>query len=375
MKLSKKIVILWGSVLFLYLVSLLFFSHKSASLPGIFNRVMQTLMFFISLFIYIKEPNRKNKFIFLNFLILFAFCLFQYFYDFVGSSIFPSEKFARHIFVQYFLMGFALFQSIAVVYLVFDVLFHDFRIYQKYLATFCAVGVFYVVFFYPFFSKPLYLYTTEEIKQWKSLNTVASASDHAMTAGELANRVTLHVWSSGVAVGDLYPEQNYKRIEELLPYLEGENWMVLLWKPLHLNMIYMNVFLIAMILIFFAYQYQKDPPQGAYIDKIMFLLLLFCSMDIVHYWGFIKSVEWGSLSELFNVGQYVTVLIEGMMVLFFGLRLRFITSVQGEFYETELAANPAKISRWRDWVDEIVLSNFFNLKLFNGRLFQDPSKE
>jgi hypothetical protein len=62
-----------------------------------------------------------------------------------------------------------------------------------------------------------------------------------------------------------------------------------------------------------------------------------------------------------------------LMVLFFALRLRFISSVQGEYYEAELQANPATVTRWRDWVDNLVLSHFFNYKLFNGRLFQKTS--
>jgi len=107
----------------------------------------------------------------------------------------------------------------------------------------------------------------------------------------------------------------------------------------------------------------------------MFLFLILQSMDVLHNWGFIKSVEWGSMTELFIVGQYITILSELSMVLFFGLRLRFITSVQGEFYETELLTNPQSISRWRDLIDNYVLSHFFNYKIFNGRLFQNPSSK
>jgi len=81
------------------------------------------------------------------------------------------------------------------------------------------------------------------------------------------------------------------------------------------------------------------------------------------------------VSEMFSIGQYVTLVIELLMVLFFSLRLKFITSVHGEFYETELASNPQQVSRWRDWVDNIVLAKFFNFKIFNGRLFQNPSEK
>ncbi|MBI4547497.1 MAG: hypothetical protein HY707_05945 [Ignavibacteriae bacterium] len=244
---------------------------------------------------------------------------------------------------------------------------------------------FFAYYFHPFFSDPLYLYSTEDIKQWKTLITHVENSPHAEKilngempiAAELANEVRLQSWQGGSPIGDLYPEENIKRIEQLLPYLDtnSNSWRVLFLKPLFMSAIHMNVALIIFIVLFFGYQYKKDPPQGAYIDKIMFLFLLYCSMEIIHNWGFIKSIEWSSFAEMFGVGQYITVAIELLMVLFFSLRLQFITSVQGEFYETELATNPQHISRWRDWIDNLVLAQFSNYKLFNGRLFHDPSRK
>jgi hypothetical protein len=50
-------------------------------------------------------------------------------------------------------------------------------------------------------------------------------------------------------------------------------------------MMSMSVIGIGFILLFFGYQYMKDPPQGAYIEKMMFLFLLFCSMEILHAWS------------------------------------------------------------------------------------------
>jgi hypothetical protein len=44
-------------------------------------------------------------------------------------------------------------------------------------------------------------------------------------------------------------------------------------------------------------------------------------------------------------------------------------SVKGEFYETELEARPAGITRWRDAFDTIVVESFFNRKIVHGRLF------
>ena len=91
-------------------------------------------------------------------------------------------------------------------------------------------------------------------------------------------------------------------------------------------------------------------------------------------WEYIKSIEWNYYMEISNLGQYITISVELLIALFFGMRLKFITSVQGEFYEAELASNPQQISRWRDWIDDLVLSHFFNSKAFQGRFFQSTSE-
>ena len=89
--------------------------------------------------------------------------------------------------------------------------------------------------------------------------------------------------------------------------------------------------------------------------------------------AFTTNPEWGVLWNLDTVGQYVILFVDAAMVLFFALRLKFITSVQGGYYEAELDANPSAVTRWRDWVDNLVLAHFFDYKLFNGRLFQKSS--
>jgi hypothetical protein len=378
MKNSQKIVIVWASLLVTYVAALVGLPHGEVDYVTSLNRSIQALLFVVSLFIFFKESRRNNKWIFFNFVLCLGFYLVQFFLEFVGEAFFTNLRYAQFYFNQYNIIGVVLLMAIAIVYLVIDLMFRDFKTYVKYVSSIAIVSLFFIYYFHSFFSNPLYLYSTEEIKQWKTLdNYIASTTQgpggELPTAIEIANEVKLQSWRNGVAVGDLYPEENLKRVEELTPYLAGENWRVLLYKPLYLNIIYMNVICISFIVLFFGYQFKKDPPQGAYIDKIMFMFLLFCSMEIVHNWGFIKSLEWSAYSQMVTVGQYITVFIELLMVLFFGLRLRFITSVQGEFYETELATNPQKVTRWRDWVDEFVLSQFFNFKIFNGRLFQDPS--
>lgn len=340
------------------------------------GNAVQFLLFLISFYLIRKEPVVKNKFIFLNFALFFLFSVFYHLYNFIGpqASFFTSEPFARFYYFQYVgRAGNYLFLSIAIVYLVIDFLFRDFKVYQKYLFTLAIVLGFFIHYYHPYFQNPKYLYQTGDIQDYKVL--YAEWSKYLMehntdpSALVLAQNVNLQAWRDETPIGDLYFDQKVKRIEELYPYLVADNYLVLLWRPMHYNVIYMNVLCIFFMFLYFGYQYRNDPPQGAYIEKIMFLFLMFCSMEILHAWGYIKSVEWSTFTEIFSIGQYLTIGILLLMVMFFGLRLRFITSVKGEFYELELVHNAQHVTRWRDWVDNVVVHYFLNPKALRGRLF------
>jgi hypothetical protein len=105
----------------------------------------------------------------------------------------------------------------------------------------------------------------------------------------------------------------------------------------------------------------------------VFAFLLFVSTDILHYWGYMKSVEWSSLTEFFIIGQYISNFILVVLVILFSLRLKFVLSPQGAYYEQEIATNPRGISRWRDMIDTMILMKFFKTRTVHGRLFQKTS--
>lgn len=374
MKQPKKIFLIWGGITALYFISLPFADLNILLGADVLNRSIQTLLFVLSVFIAINEPNGRSRAIFINFSMFFGICTLMMLQPFMGRAFFTDEPYAYFLFWQYSSLAYILSLSLGIVYLVVDLLFKDFKVIQKY-AVAATISISFFLFYYaPFFENPLYLYTTEETQQLKSLQMAVRPGEEIPTAAEMASRLTLESWRDGKPIGELFPEQNLKRIEYLIPYVEGEDtWMVILTKPMYINFIYMNILAIGFILLFFGYQYKKDPPQGAYIDKMMFLFLIYCSMEILHFWEYIRSIEWNYYMEISNIGQYITIFVELLIAFFFALRLRFITSVQGEFYETELARNPEQISRWRDWVDNLVLSHFFNSNPLIGRFFQTTS--
>lgn len=378
MKQVKKVLTLWIATISVIAAGFVFF-ETSIPVPALIVPSVQMLLFYFSLFIVLNEPTRKHKFIFLNFTIFFANSFLQVFNIFGFFNLFFDSAFSSVYLFQYLYIFFTTTFAFAIVYLVFDLLFHNFKIYQKYLATGAVVfgvGIFY---YHPFLENPNsdakpYVYTTENIQKFKIIKDTRDEFVHQYNrepnANEIAALVTLPAISDGEIVGQLYPEANFKQIEKLLPYVKEGGWLILLYQPFYYKIIYMDIFVILFILLYCGYQYAKDPPQGAYIDKMMYVFLVISSLDIFHQWAVIKSVEFAGYMELFSIGQYFSAGFYTLLVVFFYARLKFIKSVVGEFYETEIQTNPEKITRWIDGIDKYILKNFTSSKDLKGRLFE-----
>jgi hypothetical protein len=379
MKKGSKIILLWCGLV--SGLSFIVFSQKPQLVgnASFFVTALELLIALISLFLVLHEPNRKNKFLFLNFAFFFLLAIGYLICNVLQPFFASIDIYLPYMVVQYMKGANYAALAFAIVYLVLDSLFRNLRVLHKYFAVAAIVGTFFISYFSNFLANPKYGYTTADIQDFRSVDRVYSnlinANGKEPTAEQIAVSLTLPAWQDNRPVGKLYPENNLQRIKEICAYLPGDNYNILLYKPINLYIIKMNVLACIFIILFFGYQYRKDPPQGAYIDKIMFLLLLYCSMEIFHAWSYIHAIEWEQLLQIFVIGQYITIFILLLIAVFFGLRLRFVTSVAGEFYENELVHSAQHITRWRDWLDNIVLHYFFNPKAIKGVFFSQRTKE
>ena len=382
MKRWKKILLAWFGINLFYLGTLWLFPHKPVEMASYVSYSLQTLLFLISINIFFLEPTRKNRYIFLNFAVFFLLSVAAHFYLFIGdgATFFTASKFARFFFDQY-LYRFAYFVllTFCAVYIAVDLLLRDFSTLTKYFVAFSIVGGFATYYYGPILKNPLHLHQTQDVLDWKQMDKEYTKFFRQRgtipTPTELGQMVPeMYTYLDGKPIGTVYPEEKFRRVQELYPYLHGMNWVILVYRPMYQNAIYMSVLSLAFILLFFGYQYMKDPPQGAYIEKIMFFLLLFCTLELVHAYSSMQILAWEGYIAMTIIGQYVSTVVLLILALFFGLRLRFITSANGEFYEQEVVVSPNAITRWRDIVDDLVVDKFFNRKLVLGRLMVDPGR-
>ena len=373
MRLGKRIVVLWVVLVAAFLLSFLL-PHWKVTAASFVGYSLQSLLFLISIYLVKHERARKAKFVFMNFAVFFAVSFLFHVYSFVGTVFFQYEPMARHFYFQYISLGLYFFLlAFAICYLTVDLLFRDFSVLSKYLVVLTIVGGFFVYYYHPYFSNPKYLYSTEEIAEFKELDRASSLiPTQSGTQATIGDLLSVLPRAEAPLLNRLSPAERVARVEELQPYLSGTNYIILLFKPIYLNVIQMCVLCLGLILLFFGYQYKKDPPQGAYIEKIMFSFLIYCTLEMFHAWSFIKTIEWQSFADIVSVGQYLSAVVLLCTSIIFGLRLRFITSAKGEFYEHEIVESPWTVTRWRDALDNLVISHFFDKKEVFGRLLVNP---
>ena len=348
-------------------------------MPAFLTYSVQTLLLFICIAVFSHEPTRDRRFVFLNFAILFSIAPVAHLYNFVGTVI-PAEwfysdaRFSRFLINQYVFRGaYFFFIAVALGYLAIDLVLREQRIAIKYIVTVGIVAMFFGVYYYPFLRDPLYLHNTADVQEWKVLDHAFSGAKQntgvELTAEELAALPSVRAAFDAMQV----PNEP-ARVTELYPYLFADNWKILVFKPLHLNQVYMSILAIGFVILFFGYQFMKDPPQGAYIEKVMFLFLAFSTLEAFHAYMATSIIEWQALKHFTILGIYFSVVVLGLVAMIFSLRLHFITSAKGEFYEHEIAESPGRITRWRDILDDLVIEKFFNRKVILGRLLVDPTR-
>jgi hypothetical protein len=371
-----RTLLLWSVLLSVLLLLLLTVAPDRYEPIGFALVSIQILLFMLSINLVRKETVAKNKPIFVNFAIFFAMAFVFFAEMLVGDQLKELDSFFEVYFHQYAdLSAYFFLLSFALVYVAVDALFRDFTTLRKYVMTFGIVGGIFVLYFHPFLVDPLYVHATPEVQDWKDVEAAAEHVLPGATAEEVAANTRLHAWNGDDRSDVLSPEQNLARVEQLLPYLQGENYVFLVYGRLYRNDVYMSVLCVVFVLLFFGYQFMKDPPQGAYIEKIMFLFLVFSSLEALHAWSFVKSMDWAFAKEMFNLGQYMSLAVLLPIALYFGTRLHFITSVKGEYYEQEVATRPAGITRWRDALDDLIIDRFFNRKAIVGRMLVDPNRK
>ena len=367
---------MWVAFLIAHFGALLLLPHRHYSTISSVNIGLQFLLFLLC-YKMARKDDKTFRPVTVNLTIFFGFSILMYLSIFVGTVLFTSNQYASvyyHECVNKFGVNAVL--VIAVVYLIVDYRFQKWRTITKYAITLSILAALMVFLYLPYLQDPLYLYRTEEYSRYLELKSAHSSiikeSGTEPMSSEVIERALMN---RGLQVDKLNPEYLARErgsLSELTKYLAGGNELILFWKPLNLNTVYVNAVLLGLIAIFYLLKLFNDRPHGAYFEKIIFLFFLFCAIEILHAWAYTQSAD-ERLTDaklyyaIHEVGQYLTIVVLLALVYVCSVRLRFILSPVGRYYERQIVLNPERVSRWRDEIDRLILKAFLHRAPFSGR--------
>lgn len=362
MSTTKKILTIWSVYLLLSLLSLTLPHHFVDKMAWV-NTSVQVLLFIVCLYI-AKNSFHQNKPIFINFAILFFFTFLSFSNMFVGTIFWkdsPYSEITYHAYVG--MMGYYFMLAVCLLYLSFDYFFHKLKTVKKYALTLLITLAIFLPLFSPYITEPLSLYGAEEYTKYIQLKT-SYVNLQKESGKEPSNAELQQAVLNGSAAVSLTDTE----VEHLRVYLADGAETILFWKPLYVNFIYVNLFLVFVLALFVIHKYWNDKPHPAYLEKIAILFILWCSFDVFHNLVFITTNSLELYRTLFTISQYLSIFTILLLVYIFSIRLRFVLSASGKYYEEELLIHPEGITRWRDEIDSLVVNYFFSSKKLFGRL-------
>ncbi|MGA9364957.1 MAG: hypothetical protein WBW16_11395 [Bacteroidota bacterium] len=366
-----KIVFVWVAYLVLHFGSQIL-PHREIPILGSVNFGLQFLLFLICVQMARRDAKAYRPAL-INLAALFGFSILLYVSIFMGSVLFRDEPYISVYYHEYVnKIGYNALLALTVVYLVVDFWLQKKRTVTKYALTFCFSAALLVPLYYPYFQDPLHLYRAEEYSRYLEIkaayDTLTKEKGTDPTQAEVS-RMVLRARSQSPGADEAGTDGRGRlEIERLSGQLGHESEIVLFWKPLNLDTVYVNLALVGLLIVFYFVKFFCDRPQGAYFEKITILLFLFCSLEALHSWAFTRSVDTELYYSIHSIGQSLIVAVLLALVYVCSVRLRFLLSPVGRYYERQVLLRPERISRWRDEIDQLILKSLLRKTPFVGRL-------
>ncbi|MCX6142714.1 MAG: hypothetical protein NTZ35_05790 [Ignavibacteriales bacterium] len=372
MKTLRKILLLWGATLVLLGAGAIAYPQfGGVSVSDFLLPASSSLLGVVSYFVYRRENGNGAKLVFLNFALFFGVNgLSRPLYQLAKTAFFSSSTWSNLYYYQYNLLVYFLLLSLCVIHLVVDYMVAVRPTYAKYVVSLVIVGAVGLVVFHPFFLDAKFLYSVTDYHNFvavrRSITVLQSQGIANPSSEEIASHAQLaqaDIASNGESL-KMYQERYVAHLREYLP---GNNYVSLLLKPLWLRCSKISLLSVLMLLFCIVHQYFIDSPRGAYMEKIVWCLLPYCGFEALHSYSYTTVTNWDAFDNIVEVGAYLSMAVMWMLLLLFSLRLRFIDTIEGKYYERRLLSDPSRITRWRDALDNWLLKEFMNPRELDRR--------
>ena len=366
-----KIGLTWAVVAGVVFSITLALPHREVTTVSALSTAFDLLVAISCFFVARNEVGRSTRLLFIYLCLLFSLTALSWpVSTLMGKAFFQDERFAILYWSQYHWAAYFFLLLFIIVFGSMEILGRKLKIYQKTLLSFIVAGIPFFFVYHPILLDPKHYYSVPDIRDFSALEEAViqlkkgNSTTQLPTVSQLASIVTLPS-QNGVQTF----EQKNQRVAEIFPYLQGKNYVLLVYKPTYLSAIYMSIIGMTILLTVLVYSYKNDQPKRAYLEKLFIAFTPVCVLECIHAYSFLTTTDFHLFLQISDVGTILTRLSYGVVLTFIILRLNFILSPTGNFYENKLSTDPLQVSRWRDFFDEFIIRRFLNPGKFKRRLF------
>jgi len=361
------------------IASLALLPHTRTVLFSTYRQVILVALGIVAGALVLAEGQNRNKAVFVLFVLLGVQQILDLLYNFVPTIVFPENVFAGHLYFQYVSSGLGLF--VQSTCLAGCAVLMNTRIRTGLaisLVSICCAGVL-LLELHPLLTNSRYLYTTPDITDFRIIDrawmNVYQSNRGKATPEIVASQIGLSRWEGGRRTGELTYEETVRRIKEIEPYLFGNNYNMLIYRPLSDAWWRVNTLTGIVILLSILYWFFGGSPSGVYFERISVILLSFCIFEVFHFYTYARLTNYSDYLNYFNIGALLSLLTGATLILVFLLRLRFLLSHEGRYYESRLAHGSVQVARWRDSFDNYVIKKFFKENPFKARFLTKTRRQ
>jgi hypothetical protein len=361
-----KMILLWLTTVVLISIDRLVFNNcEGISTTDGFVYCSCALGGIISMRLWKSEVRLGTKFTFLNISIwLFVNALLSPIFN-LCVHLFPlSDAWWRIGFYEYNSLLYFLLLFISVCFLAIDQVLPSQRLVFKYTLVLIFAAVVWGVNAFPYLSdvkvlskQPSYL---DYVLVRESADKLKRSGEQNPTPEAIARALESVATNNGSNLARLPKVERERRITEILPYIAGLNGILLFYSPLWKSCASIAIVCVVLLLGLLTCQYIANKQVGAYLEKLAWCLVVYCVCESLHQFLFTRVSDnevhrfMETSGQVISTGGLLT--IAGLLL----VRLRFIDSVEGKYYERRLLEDASRITRWRDRFDMWILRQFMN---------------
>jgi hypothetical protein len=366
MKANCKIVLLWIlSCLLIGADRVIYAEFEGISKADGLVYCSSALLGIVSFYLWKKELRLGTRCVFGNISLWFlGNAILSPVFELCRHSLSWLDPWCRIWFYQYYLLLYFFLLFVCVLFLVIDQFLANRRLLEKYAIVLIASGILWTIVAYPYVSDPKVLAKEPAYLDYVAirltLDHLKSTGNASPAMSEIASSIALDKRTVNMPLAALGKDKREQRIAEILPYIPDINGVLLLYEPLWTRCALIALACAILLVGLSVWQYVVDMHVSAYLEKIAWCLLLFCICEALHFYLYTKASDSGLQHIMEVIGQYLSTSIIFIISILCLIRLHFIDTVEGKFYERWLMNDPSRITRWRDSFDNWILRQFMD---------------